>query len=292
MAIRSMTGFGRDGQIIDGREITVEIRGVNHRYYEFSARMYRQYNYLEDKIKTLIGGKVSRGKVEAGVTVHNIGGKEVEVTLNHDVVSAYLAQLRAAKLDLVLEDTFTIADVLRIPDAFTVSKKEVDEDEIWEAVSTVANNALTRFVAMRETEGAKLAADILGRLDFIERATAQIEAASPQSTERYRAKLSERMKEVLANGADEQRIMLEAAIFAEKTAVDEETVRLRSHVAQVRELLNSEDIVGRKLDFIVQEMNREINTIGSKVHDIAVTRTVVDLKSELEKIREQIQNIE
>jgi uncharacterized protein (TIGR00255 family) len=254
--------------------------------------MYRQYSYLEDKLKALVGGKVSRGKVEVAVTIHNLAGKEVEVMLNRDVVAAYLEELRAVECELGLAESFGIADVLRIPEAFTVAKKEIDEDEIWCAVSEVACNALCKFVAMREAEGGKLKSDILGRLDVIETAIGKVEELSPQCTEKYRAKLLDRMKEVLSSAADEQRIMLEAAIFAEKTAVDEETVRLRSHIAQVRELLSSEDVVGRKLDFLVQEMNREINTIGSKVHDLTITRTVVDLKSELEKIREQIQNIE
>jgi uncharacterized protein (TIGR00255 family) len=292
MAVRSMTGFGREGRVIGGREITVEIRAVNHRYHEFSARMSRRYGYLEDKLKRLVGEKVSRGKVEVNLSVHNLESSEIEVTMNRDIVEAYLHELREVECELNLADNFNLADVLRIPDAFTVTKKEADEDEIWEAVSEVTCCALAKFVAMRENEGAKLAQDILGRLDFIENAAAQIEESAPQIVEKYRTKLFERMKEVVSSGADEQRVLLEAAIFAEKTAVDEETVRLRSHIAQVRELLGGEDVVGRKLDFIVQEMNREINTIGSKAHEIAITRTVVDLKSELEKIREQVQNIE
>jgi len=290
--IRSMTGFGRSQGIIDGREITVEIRSVNHRYNEFFARTPRQYGYLEEKLKTLIGGNVSRGKVEVGVTIHNLSGKEVVVVANRDVVESYLTALRGLRTDLDLEDNIGLSDVFRMSDAFTVTKSEVDEDTIWEAVRSVANEALERFVAMRETEGVKLRADILGRLDFIEGSTVQIEKTSPQRVEKYRTKLFEKMQEVVSNGADEQRIMLEAAIFAEKTAVDEETVRLKSHVLQVRELLEKESVVGRKLDFIVQEMNREINTIGSKAQEIEITRMVVDLKSELEKIREQIQNIE
>jgi uncharacterized protein (TIGR00255 family) len=289
-----MTGFGRESRIIDGREITVEIRSVNHRYHEFSARMARRYNYLEDKLKRAVGEKVNRGKVEVNLSIHNIEDSEIAVSLNSDVVESYLAAIYEFRndSDLLLTGDFDVADILRIPDAFTVTKKEVDEDEIWQAVSDVLEAALRKFVTMREVEGAKLCTDILGRLDFIEKSTASIEEISPQCTEKYRVKLLERMQEVISGAADEQRILFEAAIFAEKTAVDEETVRLRSHIAQVRELMSSEEVVGRKLDFIVQEMNREINTIGSKAHEITITRTVVDLKSELEKIREQIQNIE
>ena len=291
--VRSMTGFGRSSQIIGELEITVEIRAVNHRYNEFSARLSRRYSYLEDKLKLLIGGKVNRGKVDVNVSIHKISGADVDVTLNKDVVEAYLREIRSVQLELQLKDVFTTADVLRIPDAFTVVKAQTDEDEIWAAVKQVAQDALEAFVQMRETEGAKLRDDILARLTTIEDATSKVETLSPNCVEKYRERLLARMNEVLASQtADEQRIMLEAAIFAEKTAVDEETVRLRSHIAQVRELFSKEDIVGRKLDFIVQEMNREINTIGSKAHEIEITKIVVDLKSELEKIREQIQNVE
>lgn len=290
--IRSMTGFGREQQIVDGREITVEIRSVNHRYNEFSARVPRQYAYLEEKLKVLIGGQISRGKIEAGVTIHNLSGREVTVTVNRDVVESYLTALRELEGELDLDDNLSLSDVFRMTDAFTVVKSEADEDAIWEAVRCVSICALHKFVTMREVEGIRMKSDILERLDFIESATGKIEEISPESVVKHRARLLEKMNEVVSKGADEQRVLLEAAIFAEKTAVDEETVRLRSHIGQVRELLDNEDVVGRKLDFLVQEMNREINTIGSKSHEITVTRLVVDLKSELEKIREQIQNIE
>jgi len=287
-----MTGFGREQRIIDGKEITIEIRSVNHRYHEFSARTPRQYSYLEEKLKTFVGGSISRGKVEVNVLIHNLCGKEVHITVNRDVVESYLTALRELKDDLNLADNVNIADVFRIPDAFTVTKSEVDENAIWASVSEVAGAALEKFVKMREVEGAKLKADILDRLDFIEAATAKIEVISPETAEKYRTKLLDKMNEVVSACVDEQRVLLEAAIFAEKTAVDEETVRLKSHISQCRELLENENVVGRKLDFIVQEMNREINTIGSKAHEIIITRIVVDLKSELEKMREQIQNIE
>ncbi|MCL2037063.1 MAG: YicC family protein [Oscillospiraceae bacterium] len=293
--IRSMTGFGREQRIIDGREITAEIRSVNHRYHEFSAKTPYQYRYIEEKLKALVGGRVSRGKVEVVITIHNLAGKEVKVALNRDVVESYIKAVDEFQMSMkpsLIIGSFSPADVLRIPDAFTVLKAEVDEDAVWQAVESVTGAALEKFVSMRETEGVKMKSDILERLDFIESATAQIEAASPERVEKYRLRLIEKMNEVISKGVDEQRILLEAAIFAEKTAVDEETVRLRSHISQVRELLEKESVVGRKLDFIVQEMNREINTIGSKSHEIEITRIVVELKGELEKIREQIQNVE
>ena len=290
--IRSMTGFGRAQRIIDEKEITVEIRSVNHRYHEFSARIPNHYRYLEDKLKGLVSGKVNRCKVEVCVLIHNLSGKDVNVTVNRGVVESYLTALNEVRDSMRLDGDIVLSDVFRMSDAFTVVKSEVDEDELWNAVREVACEALEKFVAMRENEGSQMKADIVERLVSIESALTQIEKLSPEALEKHRAKLLEKMQEIVSSGVDEQRVLLEAAIFAEKTAIDEETVRLRSHIAQTRELLQKESIVGRKLDFIVQEMNREVNTIGSKSHEIAITRLVVDLKSELEKFREQIQNIE
>ncbi|MCL1866397.1 MAG: YicC family protein [Oscillospiraceae bacterium] len=290
--IRSMTGFGRSQNIIDGREITVEIRAVNHKFLEFSARVPRKYGYIEEKLKSVVGGFVKRGKAEVNITINQISGKEVTVTVNRDVVESYVSALRELEQEFHLEDNLCLSDVFRMTDAFTIVKSEVDEDAVWEAVKSVVEVALDKLVSMRKVEGDKLKHDIQSRLDFIEDAVSEIEILSPDSVVKHREKLLERMNEVVSKGVDEQRILLEAAIFAEKTAVDEETVRLRSHVEQFRELLDTEDVVGRKLDFLVQEMNREINTIGSKAQELSVTRIVVDLKSELEKIREQIQNIE
>jgi uncharacterized protein (TIGR00255 family) len=290
-----MTGFGRECRIIDGREITAEIRSVNHKYHEFTARTPRRYSHFEERLKGLVGRKISRGKVEVNIIIHEISGKEVEVILNRDVVESYLNAIGGFfdTYSSQCRHEFSVSDVLRIPDAFTVVKKEIDEDEIWAAISEVATAALDKFVSMREVEGERLRNDILERLNSIEGGISMVEELSPKAVEKYRAKLLEKMREVIDGiVVDEQRILLEAAIFAEKTAVDEETVRLRSHLEQVRLLFEREDVVGRKLDFIVQEMNREVNTIGSKANEIAITRTVVDLKSELGKIREQIQNIE
>ena len=288
-----MTGFGRARDVIDGRDILVEIRSVNHRYFEFSAKLPRSYNYLEDKLKHLIQSATGRGKIEVHLSIYNVAGKETQISVNKPVVENYVTALREIKLDLSLEDDLSLTDVFRMTDAFNVLKADTDEDEIWRAVNTVAAEALAKFIQMRENEGNKIKADLLDKIALIEMNITEVETISPETVGNYRKRLHDKMSEVLQNTQiDEQRILLEAAVFAEKTAVDEETVRLRSHIAQLREMLDSEDIVGRKLDFLVQEVNREINTIGSKAHDLRVTKIVVDLKSELEKIREQIQNIE
>lgn len=291
--IRSMTGFGREHRIIGGREYLVEIRSVNSRYYEFNAKLPRAYMYLEEKLKTLIKGKISRGKVEISLSVYNISGKETAVSINEGVVENYITALRAAGEKFGLMDDLTLSSVFRMTDAFNVVRAEEDEEEIWAAVKEVAEAALSRFVEMRETEGEKMKADVLEKLGNIEAMIEKVCEYSPDNVRAYREKLTAKMAEILGDKQiDEQRILLEAGLFAEKTAVDEETVRLKSHFSQFRSMLDSPEPVGRKLDFLVQELNRETNTIGSKAQDIRVTRIVVDVKSEIEKIREQIQNIE
>lgn len=291
--IRSMTGFGREHRIIGGREILVEIRSVNSRYYEFISKLPRSYMYLEEKLKTLLKGQISRGKVEISLSICNVEGRETQVTVNPTVVEGYVTALRGISEKYGLKDDLSLSNVFQMTDAFNVMKAEVDEEEIWQAVSEVAGAALEKFVAMRETEGAKMKADILEKLANVEAMVKQAEVYSPENVVVYREKLMAKMQEVLGSAhVDESRILLEAAIFSEKTAIDEETVRLHSHIHQFREMLDKENIVGRKLDFLVQELNREANTMGSKAQDIRITRLVVDIKSEIEKIREQIQNIE
>ena len=291
--VRSMTGFGREHRIIGGREYLVEIRSVNSRYYEFNAKLPRAYMYLEEKLKTLIKGKISRGKVEISLSVYNISGKETAVSVNDGVVENYITALRAAGEKFGLMDDLTLSSVFRMTDAFNVVRAEEDEEEIWSAVKDVAEAALARFVEMRETEGEKMKADVLEKLSNIEAMIEKVCEYSPDNVRAYREKLTAKMTEILGDKQiDEQRILLEAGLFAEKTAVDEETVRLKSHFSQFRSMLDSPEPIGRKLDFLVQELNRETNTIGSKAQDIRVTRIVVDVKSEIEKIREQIQNIE
>lgn len=291
--IKSMTGFGRAREILNGREITVEIRAVNHRYYEFSSRIPRGLAFAEERLKSLLRDKISRGKVEISVTVQNITAASEVIIANKEVIGGYVNALREIKDEFSLTDDLSLSAVMRLPDAFTVVKADVDEEQLWEDLRVVAESALESFGKMRETEGERLKADILSHLETIENNVTFIENRSPMIVESYRKRLYERMREVLGDKSiDENRILLEAGIFSEKIAVDEETVRLRSHIAQFREMLESAEPIGRKLDFLVQEMNRETNTIGSKVQDIEVTKIVVDQKSEIEKIREQIQNIE
>ncbi len=291
--IKSMTGFGRGHDVLNGRDITVEIRAVNHRYFEFSARLPRSMNFAEEKLKSLLQGKVNRGKTEVSVLVYNTGANDEKISVNTEVVGGYVEALRSVKERFELIDDLALSNILRIPDALNVVKEETDEEQLWADIKSVAEQALEKFIAMRETEGERMKADILSRLETIEGWVGFVESRSPIIVEDYRKKLYDRMCEVLdGKSVDENRILLEAGIFSEKIAVDEETVRLRSHIKQFRDMLESSEAVGRKLDFLVQEMNRETNTIGSKVQDIEVTRIVVDQKSEIEKIREQIQNIE
>lgn len=291
--IKSMTGYGRSQMIINGRDILVEIRSVNHRYYEYNSRIPRAYNYIDEKLKALLKTGISRGKVDVSVTISNIEGRDTEVAVNKGVAEGYINALRSVADELCIADDLTLSNLIRLPDVFIVQKTPDNEDEVWCDVSKVAEEALERFVAMRETEGEKMRLDVLEKADFILEMVGQVEELSPQTVVNYREKLYKKLSEILeSKDIDQQRILTEAAIFSEKIAVDEETVRLRSHISQLRELVNSNESIGRKLDFIVQEMNREVNTIGSKAQDLNITKLVVDMKAELEKIREQIQNIE
>ncbi len=291
--IRSMTGYGRAQKLFGSREISVEIKSVNHRYYEFSARLPRVYGFLEEKLKGFFNGSISRGKVEVSVSIANQNGTEEAIALNLGVAQGYVQALRGANDNLRLNDDLSLSHLIRLPDVFTVTKPPEDEDLLWEQVQLAAEDALAQFIQMRTAEGERLKADISGKLDEIEALVGKVEIQSPRVTANYRNRLFARLKDVLADTQiDEQRILTEAAVFSEKTAVDEETVRLRSHVGQFRQMLVSNAPVGKKLDFLVQEMNREANTIGSKAQDLDITKMVLDLKSEIEKIREQIQNVE
>lgn len=291
--VKSMTGYGRYQEVIGTRDILVEIRSVNHRYFEFSCRVPRNMGYLEEKLKTIIKGSISRGKVEVLVTITNIEGKEEQISVNMGVASGYIDALRQANTQLELPDDLTLSQLARFPDVFSVIKTPDDESEIWEAVKSVTENAIEKFIDMRTIEGEKMFNDINSKLDNIESMVKVVEEQSPQTVENYRKKIYEKLAEILkTKDIDESRIVTECAILSEKLAVDEETVRLKSHISQCRNLISSNEPVGRKLDFLVQEMNREVNTTGSKAQDISITKLVVEMKSELEKIREQIQNIE
>ena len=293
MVLKSMTGYGRSQMLLDGREILVEIRSVNHRYFEYSSRIPRAYNYIDEKLKALLKKGISRGKVEVAVTINNIEGKDSVIAINKGAAEGYVTALRSIADELSLEDDLSLSKLIKLPDIFNIQKAPDDEEQIWNDVSLTAQEALERFVSMRSIEGEKLRADIVSKADGIIGMVAKVEELSPKTVENYRAKLTQKLNEILeSKDIDQQRIVTEAAVFAEKIAVDEETVRLRSHIAQLKDMADSDEPVGRKLDFIVQEMNREVNTIGSKAQDLNITKVVVDMKAEIEKIREQIQNIE
>lgn len=291
--LRSMTGYGR-GHAVNGRyDITVEVKSVNHRYFEFTSRLPKAYLFLEDRLKHTLKDACSRGKVEASVSIQLLDGGESEITLNLETTRGYLTALREAAAELDLMDDLRLSDLISFPDIFTVHKTEVDPDEMWAMVEPVAREAVEAFVKMRETEGAQLKIDLQNRLETIAGSLQEIEERAPKLKEEYYSRLYQKIAEVLADqNIDESRLITEAAIFADKVAIDEETVRLRSHLAQFNDLLESDEPVGRKLDFLVQELNREANTIGSKCQDVSISRRVIDIKSEIEKIREQIQNLE
>lgn len=291
--IRSMTGFGRSQQTINGMNITVEMKSVNHRYFDFFCRVPRTYGFLEEKLKSHIQSFVARGKLECYVQIETLDVQDCIVEVNHSLASGYIKALNEIAQRYELKNDITVSNVARYHEIFSVRKDEADEEIIWNAVKAVTDEALESFVSMREKEGEKLKEDILSRCNTIIDNVAYIEERSPECVKEYNAKLLERMKTVLDDvQIDEQRILVEAAIYADKIAVAEETVRLRSHIDQMHSFMNSDVAIGRKMDFLVQEFNREANTIGSKAQDVEIAKKVIDIKAEIEKIREQVQNIE
>ncbi|MGI5958847.1 MAG: YicC/YloC family endoribonuclease [Massiliimalia sp.] len=291
--VKSMTGYGREQRIVNGRDISVEIKSVNHRFFEYSARVPRAYGYLEEKMKSFLQAQVSRGKIDVNITVFNLEGSESEVEINQTLAAGYVKALRSLPEELNLTDDLSLSTIARFGDIFSVRKAAEEEEVIWNDVKQVAQDAVDKFVRMRTVEGERLKQDVSSRLETIGGILEKIEAKAPQTVAAYRERLTAKMQEVLQDkNIDEQRILLEAAIFSERIAIDEETVRLHSHLKQFEKLLETGNAIGRKLDFMVQELNRETNTIGSKAQDVEITGYVVDIKSEIEKIREQIQNIE
>ena len=291
--IKSMTGFGRAQETVDGMTVTVELKSVNHRYFEFTAKVPRTYGFLEEKLKSFLNARVSRGKMECYVSIENLEESDMEVVVNPSLAKGYVDALRTLSETFGLKEDYSAISIAKFPDVLTLRKAPADEEKIWNAVQKVTELAVERFVTMRETEGEKLRADILSKADTILEHVAFVESRSPHTVREYHEKLRQRMEELLENTqVDEQRLLTEAAIFADKVAVDEETVRLRSHISQLREFLNADEPIGRKLDFLVQEMNRESNTIGSKAQDVEIAKRVIAIKAEVEKIREQVQNIE
>lgn len=291
--MRSMTGYGRACRTLHERDITVELRSVNHRYLDVNVKAPRIYGFLEEAAKSAIGKLIARGKVDVFISIDASAAGDVQITLNHKILEGYIEALHEMRDRYQLTDDISVMRLARLPDVFTAEKQEADVDELTGDVLEVLTAASVDFCNMREREGQKLKEDILSRGQTILRLVSEVEERSPKAVEEYRAKLTARMNEVLADTTiDPQRILAEAAVYADRTAVDEETVRLRSHMHQMEAMAADEKPIGRKLDFLVQEMNREANTIGSKANDMELAKIVVEIKSEIEKIREQIQNIE
>ena len=291
--ILSMTGFGRGTAVLNGREITVELRSVNSRYFEYSSRIPRSCSYMDSRLKKQLNEQITRGKVELSLTVQNVDAADTVVTVNKELARSYQQALRDLSEELCIKNDTTASLIARFPDVLATRHADVDEEKLWEDVSAVTAQALEKFVQMRAAEGAKMKADVESRLCFLEECVGKVEALSAGRVEAYTNRLYEKLKVILEDrDIDDARVLTEAAIFGDKTAVDEETVRLRSHISQYRGILQLNEPVGRKLDFLTQELNRETNTIGSKCQDLDITRIVVDMKAEIEKIREQIQNLE
>ncbi|HCK43494.1 MAG TPA: YicC family protein [Ruminococcaceae bacterium] len=291
--IKSMTGFGRAVAETDGYVITVEIKSVNHRYFEFSSRIPRQYGFLDDKLKSYINSRVSRGKVECYVSIDALNTEAAQVVVNNTLASAYVSALKELSKNYDLKEDFGASTVARFQDVLVVKKADDDEEKIWNYVKSVTDTALDKFISMRTVEGEKMKNDISSRADYILSCVEYIEKRSPETVKEYNDKLVERVHDLIGDvSLDEGRVIQEVAIYADKVAVAEETVRLRSHLDQLKAFINADEPVGRKMDFLVQEINRETNTIGSKANDVDIARKVVDIKAEVEKIREQIQNIE
>ena len=291
--VKSMTGYGRAVETVNGREFTVEIRSVNNRYLDCTVKLPRSFSFAEEAVKAAVKAAVSRGKVDVYISVRSETEADVQVTLNKPVLEGYLAAMRQMVADYGVKDDISVSTLSRMSDVFVVDKPKADEDQLKADLLSVVDKALAAYDRMRITEGLALENDLRSRAATILELVAQVEEQNPRTVSEYRRRLEEKMREVLENKSiDEGRILTEAAIFADKVAVDEETVRLRSHLEQMDEMLSGSGGIGRKLDFLLQEMNREANTTGSKCSDVKVARIVVDIKAELEKIREQTQNIE
>lgn len=288
-----MTGFGRSKTVEDGYEILVEIKSVNHRYFEYSSRIARPFQFLDEKVKQLCKQSIARGKVEVGVSISDNSENSVTLELNEAYANAYIAALKKLSEKYKLKNDLKLSSVVNNSELFTVKKSETDEERLTGLVCRTVTDAIDSFNAMRAAEGEKLATDVTERAGYILERVAEVEKRSPETVKEYRERLENKIKELLGDtNVDEQRLLTETAIFADKIAVAEETVRLRSHISALLSLFDTGGDIGKKLDFIVQEMNRETNTIGSKAQDIEIGKIVVDIKSEIEKIREQIQNIE
>lgn len=292
--IKSMTGYGRGEAENDLYKFKVELKAVNHRYNDILIKMPRHISYLEENIKKIIKEKISRGKVDVYINLEYINESSVDVKVDIPLAKSYKTALENLSAELELEDSIRLNNILCMQEIIRTDRKELDEDLIWSILKKSLDMALDNIMKMRITEGAELKRDILGKLEYVEKCVGSIGERSPYVVLEYKDKLQERIKNLLDDNVtlDEERLNNEIAYFADRSSIDEELVRLASHIKQFRTILNEDDSVGRKLDFLIQEMNREINTIGSKANDLTITNYVVILKAEIEKIREQIQNIE
>jgi len=288
-----MTGYGQGEIVFNDRKLSVEMRSVNHRYNDINIRIPRIINSLEDNVRTFIKDRISRGKVDVFVSFETDLGDDLDVSLNEELVAAYINQLKRIKDNYDIIDDISVSLVAKFPDVIVINKKEQDKDVLWGFLEAALNQAFSSFIAMREKEGEILKQDIFLKADLCKKYLDKIKERSPDLVKEYKLKLEKRIQEIIpSHSIDENRIAGEVALFADRCSIDEEIVRLESHIHQLREILNTEEVVGRKLDFLAQEMNREVNTIGSKANDIEITKAIVELKSEIEKIREQIQNLE
>ena len=291
--VKSMTGYGRAVETVNGREFTVELRSVNNRYLDCSVRLPRQLSFAEDAVKQAVKNSISRGKVDVFISFRSEQEEEVKITLNKPVLEGYLAAMHQMVSEYSVRDDISASALSRLPEVFQVEKAEADEEQLKADMMSVVDKAIAGFDAMRTTEGTAMANDLRSRGETVLGLVARVETEGKDTVREYRERLESKLREVLESTAiDESRILTEAAIFADKVAVDEETVRLRSHLQQMKTMLDNGGAIGRKLDFLLQEMNREANTIGSKCSDLRIARIVVDIKAELEKIREQTQNVE
>lgn len=293
MMVKSMTGYGRCEKTENGLKITVEIRSVNHRYSDYSIKVPRYYVFLEDKVREKIATYIARGKVDVYVNIESYGRSNKEVIVDETLTKSYLDALYKLRDEFNLADDISVSNVARYTDIFRAERKAEDEDELWLAVESVTTLAAEDFTNMRQREGTRIGKDLSDRVSYMKDVAKKIDERSPQTVEEYRTRLYTKIKELLEDkDIDEARILTEVAIFADKVSVNEETVRLASHFDEFDGILNSGEPAGRRLDFLIQEINREVNTIGSKANDIEISKLVVELKGEIEKLREQIQNIE
>ncbi len=291
--MKSMTGYGRNEAVIDGKKIACEIKSVNHRYSDYNIKVPRNFGFLEDRIRRLAAEKIKRGKIDIYVSIEYCEQADRQIFLNEELASEYLNALNALGEKFNLVNDISLMRVAHLPDIFRTERRQEDEEELWEQVRSVAEGALEAFSAMREREGERISEDLKKRIQYMRTIAAKIEKRSPETVKEYEEKLYSKIKEVLENhDVDESRILTEVALFADKVAINEELVRLSSHFDEFEKILESNDAAGRRLDFLIQEINREINTTGSKANDIEIARDVVELKSETEKLREQVQNIE